>query len=145
MKSFSSVQKKIFLVGWVFLLVLIDQIIKYFVEAARPAFEVFPGFKILYAQNYGIAFSLPITGMLTVVLTFVVLGMLVRWWLKSSYQLPFLLLFAGALGNLIDRIFLGFVVDYLSFWSFPIFNFADMCISAGVVLLFWYEFREGEK
>lgn len=142
---FSSFQKKGGLIFGVLLLVLIDQVLKYFVDIVRPRFEIFSWFRIVYAENFGIAFSLPITGWLTVVLTFIILGVLANWWKKSLFNLPFVLLFAGAIGNLIDRLFRGFVIDYLSFWSFPIFNFADICISFGVALLFWHEFKEGSK
>ena len=52
------------------------------------------------------------------------------------------LIIAGAMGNLIDRIFLGYVRDFikLDFMNFPIFNFADMCVCVGVVLLCIYMF-----
>ena len=49
------------------------------------------------------------------------------------------LLFGGILGNLIDRIFRGFVIDYLDFtffnYHFPVFNLADICIVLGVIIV----------
>ena len=57
------------------------------------------------------------------------------------------MIFSGIYGNLIDRIFYGRVIDYLSFnifnYSFPIFNFADICIVIGVVLLL-FDYLRGE-
>jgi signal peptidase II len=54
-------------------------------------------------------------------------------------SLAFCLLFSGAVGNLIDRIRLRYVIDYLRFdfgdFTFPIFNFADICAVCGTVLL----------
>ena len=54
-------------------------------------------------------------------------------------SLAFCLLTSGAIGNLIDRIRLKYVVDYLRFdfgtYTFPIFNFADMCAVVGTILL----------
>ncbi len=51
------------------------------------------------------------------------------------------LILAGVVGNLIDRLFLGFVVDWLDFvffgWHYPTFNVADSCIVIGVILLFF--------
>jgi len=53
-------------------------------------------------------------------------------------KISFILIFSGTLGNLIDRVFYGHVIDFLtfSFWqSFPVFNFADVLNLAGVILL----------
>ena len=53
--------------------------------------------------------------------------------------LLFGLLFGGIIGNLIDRIFYGYVIDFLDFtifgYDFPVFNFADICIVSGIFLL----------
>ena len=59
----------------------------------------------------------------------------------ALYQVGMGLVFAGALGNLIDRIALGYVRDFIQFdfWrSFPIFNVADICLCIGVVILLIY-------
>ncbi|MFA4889529.1 MAG: signal peptidase II [Candidatus Omnitrophota bacterium] len=47
------------------------------------------------------------------------------------------LILAGALGNLIDRIFLGYVIDFLDFRVWPVFNVADSAITVGAILLGW--------
>ena len=52
---------------------------------------------------------------------------------KYLTVLDFVLLFAGTLWNLIDRIWLWWVRDFLSFWSFPVFNIADSFLTCGVV------------
>jgi signal peptidase II len=57
---------------------------------------------------------------------------------SKTYTIGFGLIIAGAIGNFIDRIMLGYVRDFImfDFWhSFPIFNFADCCIVIGVVLV----------
>jgi len=60
---------------------------------------------------------------------------------KNLLSFPLYLIVSGALGNLVDYLLHGHVVDFLHFtfwnWSFPIFNFADAYISIGAVLLFW--------
>ena len=57
------------------------------------------------------------------------------------------LIIAGGVGNIIDRVMLGYVVDYISVSFFPpVFNFADCCIVVGVVLLLiYFFFFQGEK
>ena len=68
-------------------------------------------------------------------------------WLLNRYQrqalfsLALSLVLAGAVGNVVDRIFFGAVVDFLDFhalgWHWPAFNVADSAISCGAVLLVW--------
>ena len=45
------------------------------------------------------------------------------------------LILGGALGNLVDRIFHGFVIDFISIWIYPVFNLADIFITLGVLLI----------
>ena len=60
-------------------------------------------------------------------------------YLNYKYTMIFALLIGGILGNLIDRIFRGYVIDYLSFkimgYNFPIFNFADVCIVISIIII----------
>ena len=56
--------------------------------------------------------------------------------------------FGGALGNLIDRITIGWVTDYVSIWRFPVFNVADLSITLGVIVLLygvWTQERHKDK
>ncbi|MDD3296548.1 MAG: signal peptidase II [Candidatus Omnitrophica bacterium] len=52
------------------------------------------------------------------------------------------LILGGALSNLYDRVFLGFVVDYIDFRVWPVFNLSDTCITCGAILLFIYSFKK---
>ena len=63
--------------------------------------------------------------------------------LYKNYLSPlgFVLLFAGTLWNLIDRIYLGWVRDFISIWNFPVFNIADVLLTCGVVLICIEEVR----
>jgi signal peptidase II len=77
-------------------------------------------------------------------------GIILRLLLKHPQQklfcLALSLILGGALGNLYDRVTLGYVVDFLFFhyqsWYWPAFNVADSAITVGVILLLWYEFRK---
>ncbi len=52
-----------------------------------------------------------------------------------SYSISLSFILAGALGNLIDRLFLGYVIDFLDFRIWPVFNVADSAITVGAILL----------
>ncbi len=54
-------------------------------------------------------------------------------------------LYIGAIGNFIDRLFKGYVVDFIDIQIFPVFNLADMCIDAGVLLLIIDHFKTGDR
>lgn len=125
----------------------IDQMIKYAVlEKLKPvgSVKVIDGFLAwTYAENTGAAFSIfsDNTLFLTV---FTAIALLVGLgWLVFSkthhviYDICIPLLIAGGLGNLIDRIALGFVVDYIQvlFVDFPVFNFADCLVTCSAIAL----------
>lgn len=127
-------------------LVAIDQGVKYFVREWIPlhtAVDFLPGLDLTYVQNTGAAFSLFsqhtwILALLSVVVSVVLVIALARrlfpqWW----GMLALTLLLGGAVGNLIDRVLLGFVTDMFAttFMNFPVFNVADMCLVIGGVLL----------
>ena len=79
--------------------------------------------------------------MLSLVSVAFCVGVVVYWILKKPTQKLFCvslaMIFGGALGNAIDRIFYGFVVDFIetTFIDFPVFNIADIGITVGVALL----------
>ncbi len=57
--------------------------------------------------------------------------------LNKIYSVSLSLILAGAFGNLIDRIFFGFVIDFLDFRIWPVFNIADSAITIGAIMLGW--------
>lgn len=103
-------------------------------------------FHFTYVENYGAAFGIFQNGriffiILTVVVLF--LGAFAVWKHGSEsrlFNLAVVFASAGAVGNLIDRIFRGFVVDFLDFRliDFPVFNVADIFICIGAVMLAVY-------
>ena len=89
---------------------------------------------------------------LTIIFVIVLIAVLFRLKITSKiYFTAMFLILGGAVGNLIDRIFNGFVVDYLQLSFFPpVCNLADYCVVIGVVLmliyvLFFTDFFDGEK
>ncbi|HEM3682919.1 TPA: signal peptidase II [Streptococcus suis] len=129
-------------------LIVLDQLVKAWTVAniALDTVEPFlPGFMSLaYLRNYGAAWSiLQNQQWFFTIVTLVVVTALIWYYIKqiqgniwTLFSLS--LMIAGALGNFIDRIRLGYVVDmfHLDFISFPVFNVADICLSIGVGILF---------
>lgn len=127
-----------------------DQLIKYLVAeniALTDTIEIFPGIlNFVYVKNTGAAFSI-LSGK-TYILSIVSLCVCVFliWYIikkKPSNKLFLLslsMILGGAAGNLIDRVFRNFVVDYIEvcFVNFPVFNLADIAITLGAVLLMVY-------
>lgn len=129
------------------LLLALDQATKLFFSNNRADFqerEIIPDFFYLtYLENRGAAFSLMQNfrwGF--VAITLVALAVMIRFFLMyktpvAKLSLSFLI--AGAAGNLVDRAWQGYVVDFLHFfpfgYDFPVFNVADICINVGAALM----------
>lgn len=98
-------------------------------------------FHLTYVENRGIAFGMfGDARYLFIIISFIVLIALVYMYSKTTNRSKYLrvgtaLIFGGACGNLLERIAKGFVVDFLDFRVFPVFNFADVAICIGAVLL----------
>jgi signal peptidase II len=102
--------------------------------------HVVPGLTFVYERNTGVAFSfLAGTGALVYVVTIAALGCLVTFMLMRPTRrllwLPTGMLVGGAVGNLIDRIARGSVIDFIKLPHWPAFNVADMAITFGVIIL----------
>ena len=127
-------------------LVVIDQLIKHWATAALlPVgnMDVLPGIvELRYCLNDGMAFSMLagkqtlLIGMTSVMLV-VVAAMLFTRKMPVWERISWMLILGGGVGNLIDRVLNGVVVDYINvlFMRFAIFNFADICVCVGVGLL----------
>lgn len=102
-------------------------------------------FYIKYTNNTGAAFSI-LTGqrIFLIIVALIIIGILIYYLKKNQVKgkiniLSFSLVIGGALGNLIDRIIRGYVIDFISIkignYNFPIFNIADSLIVIGIFLL----------
>jgi len=140
---------------WLSLIVVIlDQAIKFWVQLVLVPYEhlpVLPFFNLTLVFNKGAAFSFLSDaggwqrGFFIALASCVAVALAV-WLMRTSPRERLLafglaLIIGGALGNLIDRIVLGHVVDFLDFhwagWHWPAFNVADSAISVGVAALLW--------
>ncbi len=102
--------------------------------------HVIPGLTLVYERNTGVAFSfLAGSGALVYVVTVIALVALVAFLMRHPRRrllwLPTGMLVGGALGNLIDRVALGSVIDFIKLPHWPAFNIADTSITFGVIIL----------
>lgn len=140
----------------VIVLVFLDIITKHFAEKhfllGNPDIVLIPNvLSLTYAQNTGAAFSLfseNIVMLSIISFMFVIMFMVYDYFYheKSAwYFISFAFILSGAVGNLIDRLTLGYVIDFVrfDFITFPIFNLADMFLTFGIIsyavyVLFFY-------
>jgi signal peptidase II len=94
-------------------------------------------FSFTYLKNTGVSFGLfKGSNFLFAIIAFLALVFFIYVYLKKKkYFLQLSLITAGISGNLIDRIFLGHVVDFIDFHYWPVFNVADSAISIGMIWL----------
>jgi len=141
--------------------IVLDQITKYWITAVfqlGDKLPVLPSFNLVLAYNTGAAFSLladaggwqrAFFSLVAVAASTVIVFLLRRHPHQTLFSLALALILGGALGNLIDRITLGHVIDFIQlYWHdyyWPAFNVADSAITGGAVLLVWDSFRKPAK
>ncbi len=130
------------------LVVIMDQATKAIATARLKPYDSYTVInKILsltIVQNTGTAFGLFKDQAVLFVLISVIAVIAITFYLlkkKTSYYLPLALVLGGTLGNLIDRLRFGYVVDFIDFHFWPVFNVADSCITVGMILLFFLIIR----
>ncbi|GKX62891.1 Lipoprotein signal peptidase [Pragia fontium] len=107
--------------------------------------DLLPFFNFYYARNYGAAFSSFMgqrwaLAAVAITISIVLMVMMYRTVAKDRWSnIAFALIIGGALGNLFDRLYHGFVVDFFDFfigdWHYPTFNVADCAICIGAVMV----------
>ena len=139
------------------ILILLDQLSKQWIVNHIPLNAIrkcVPGiFSLTYLRNYGAAFSiLQNQQWFFTVITLAVVGAACYYFIKNIngnfwFLFGLLLIISGGIGNFIDRLRLGYVVDmvHLDFMNFAIFNVADSYLTVGVVILFIALWKEEEK
>ena len=130
-------------------LVILDQFTKALVINFFNLYDsvaLLPMINLTFVVNYGFAFGLLNNPSLNQILVSLVILAIIVYFLylliktqDKIFQLTLTLILAGALGNFIDRIFRGFVIDfidiYIGKYHWPAFNIADSCITVGFVVL----------
>ena len=147
---------------WLSVLALIlDQVSKVWIDTNMSLYEsipVIPSFSITYAHNYGAAFSfLSDAGgwqrwFFAGLAATISIGIII--WIKrlkpseTLSAISLSLILGGAIGNLIDRVMYGYVIDFLDVYyqsyHWPVFNIADSAISLGVGLMLYESFTTKE-
>ena len=141
----------------IFALILVDQITKlifssrdFFPPEADPPLAGF--FRIHLVKNYGLGFSLNFGLVPNLILITAALGFFIYYYYKNRLNLSWLgkiffsLIIAGALSNVIDRVYLGHVRDFLDLGLGFTFNFADAMIVCGLVLVLFTQTKTtGDK
>lgn len=130
----------------IILFIIIDQVIKLIVLRTigiHGDITIIPHFLSLsYVENAGAAFGMIGNRIFLIALDIFIIFFIIKLMLNKKYELDknanfgMSLILAGGIGNLIDRIFRGYVIDYIDItklFDFPVFNFADICIVLGVI------------
>ncbi len=126
--------------------VLSDQLLKFYIQQNVPlnvSYEVIPGvLSIGYVRNFGAAWSMWLGQRWLLSIISLVALVIFGYYFKKlhhnwGYGLGFSLLIGGTLGNLLDRLFSGYVVDMfeLDLINFPVFNIADCALTLGVIVI----------
>jgi signal peptidase II len=133
-------------------IVLVDQWVKALVARHLPvaaSVPLFPGVSLTHVHNRGVAFGLfaGIPPYITMAVALTLLATLFynrgRWQSERAVGAGIALIAGGATGNMIDRLRLGYVVDYLDLHVWPVFNVADAAIVIGAAILVFVLSRGG--
>lgn len=148
--------KKIFLFS--FICILLDQIVKYIIHINLNVGEninIINNFlSITFVKNTGAAFGILPNGRIFLVISTLIFLTVIIYIIKTEkldkfFTLIYSLLIGGIIGNLIDRMIFGYVIDFISFKLlniyFPIFNIADICIVISCILYIYKILMEEYK
>ncbi|GLI53950.1 signal peptidase II [Thermodesulfovibrio yellowstonii] len=136
----------------IFLILLIDQITKYLaIKFLAPdgIIKLLPFLNLVYVENTGTAFGMFkfLGSGFFIIIALVVTGFLVYIYFKDTKNwFIYSLIIAGALGNIIDRLIYGYVIDFIDLHlknlHWPAFNVADSAISIGIVLFVYKNLKK---
>lgn len=139
--------KLLIIIFTIIIIILLDQIIKIYISNT-----LYNSSKVLikgllnftYVENIGGAFGIGNNVIILIIVNTILILLLLKFItskineISTHLLVPITSIVAGGIGNLIDRIFKGYVIDYIDInplFKYPIFNFADMCIVLGSALV----------
>ena len=130
----------------VLIIVLNDQFTKFLIKYFNPRTDI-NILKIHIVKNTGAGFGIlqGKTHLLAIISLIVAIYIIIKYKdipKEKKPQILFALLLGGIIGNLIDRLFRGYVIDFIDFGFWPSFNIADAAISISVISLIWYYWKE---
>ena len=147
----NKIQTKIYFLFLSIFIVLIDQFTKYLIFYNKKLFinKDFLLFKLDFVKNYGAAFNLFSGSRIFLSLVSIIFSILLIYLIFRKNTLNIIDLYSysfilgGTIGNGIDRIYKGFVVDFinLNILNFPVFNIADISINIGFIFLLYNIFK----
>jgi len=147
----NKIQTKIYFLSLSIFIALIDQFTKYLMLYKKKLFinNDFPLFKLDFVKNYGAAFNIfsgnrIFLSCISIIFSILLTYLILRKNTLNSYDLySYSFILGGTIGNGMDRILRGFVIDFinLNFINFPVFNFADISINIGFIFLLYSIFK----
>ena len=147
----NKIQTRIYFLSLSIFIVLIDQFTKYLMFYNKKLFinKDFLLFKLDFVKNYGAAFKIFSGSRIFLSFISIIFSILLIYLMLWKNNLMVLDLYSysfilgGTIGNGIDRIFKGFVIDFinLNFINFPVFNIADISINVGFIFLLYSIFK----
>ena len=147
----NNIQTKIYFLTLSIFIILIDQFTKYLMIYNKKLFinKDFLLFKLDFVKNYGAAFNI-LTGsriflsLISILFSILLIYLIFKKNTLNSFDLySYSFILGGTIGNGIDRIYKGFVVDFinLNIINFPVFNIADVSINIGFIFLMYNIFK----
>ena len=150
----NKVQSKLYFLSLSIFIVLIDQITKYLMFYNYQIFinKDFLLFKLDFVKNYGAAFNILngnriFLSIISITFTIILFYLILRKNTSNTIDLySYSLILGGTIGNGIDRIAKGFVIDFidLNIINFPVFNIADISINIGFIIMLYSIFKNNK-
>ena len=147
----NKIQTKLYFFSLSIFIVLIDQFTKYLIFYNHKIFlnKDFLLFKLDFVKNYGAAFNIfsgsrVFLSLISILFSILIIYLMFRKNTLNSLDLySYSFILGGTIGNGMDRILRGFVIDFinLNFINFPVFNIADISINIGFIILLYNIFK----